>query len=110
MLLEASSTQSNTVEFFSQHHHHRLCLCALQQSVANIYALGHQTPVKGFHKENAISHVGGCFLVSKKSGKSFQSSSNINHTKRVREEKMGSHVLNNITAEVGIGFRLPSSP
>jgi hypothetical protein len=68
--------------------------------------------VKGFHKENAISHGGRCFLVSKKSGKSFQSSSNINHTKREREreEKMGSHVLNNITAEVGIRFRLPSSP
>jgi hypothetical protein len=70
--------------------------------------------VKGFHKENAISHGGGCFLVSKKSGKSFQSSSNINHRERERErereEKMGSHVLNNITAEVGIGFRLPSSP
>jgi hypothetical protein len=29
---------------------------------------------------------------------------------REREEKMGSHVVNNITAEVGIGFRLPSSP
>jgi hypothetical protein len=29
---------------------------------------------------------------------------------REREEKTGSHVLNNITAEVDIGFRLPSSP
>jgi hypothetical protein len=43
--------------------------------------------VKGFHKENAISHGGGCFLVLKKSGKSFQSSSNINHTKRERERE-----------------------
>jgi hypothetical protein len=41
--------------------------------------------VKGFHKENAISYGWGCSLVSKKSGKSFQSSSNINRTKTERE-------------------------
>ncbi len=70
-----------------------MCLCALQQSDANIYALGHQTPVKGFHKENAISYGGGCSLVSKKSGKSLQSSSNINHTKTERERRRWAHMF-----------------
>jgi hypothetical protein len=54
---------------------------------------------------------GGAFWYQKNQGRaSSLLLTSIIEREREREEKMGSHVLNNITAEVGIGFRLPSSP